>query len=82
MWENVMTRYRVRFVKNLCDDTGRQHECVEGVVKIRQAKSQDRATRAAQHRFERMKGIPRWDLHAEFVEVEVKEAGPDEPVRL
>jgi hypothetical protein len=76
-----MARYRVRFVRNLCDDTGHQHKCVEGVVKIRQAKSLDRATRAAQHRFERMKRTPRWDLHADFVEVEVEENGSDDAVR-
>ena len=38
-----MARYRVNFIKNLCDDTGHQHKCVEGVVKIRRAKDQDRA---------------------------------------
>ncbi len=76
-----MARYRVRFIKNLCDDTGHQHKCVEGVVRIRRAKSEDRATRAAQHRFERMKRIPRWSLHADFVEVEMEENGPDEAVR-
>lgn len=74
-----MARYRVNFIKNLCDDTGHQHKCVEGVVKIRRAKDQDRATRAAQHRFARMKRVPRWDMHADFVEVEVEENGFDSP---
>jgi hypothetical protein len=73
-----MARYKVRFVKNLCDDTGHQHKCLEGIIKIRQAKNEDRAARAAKHRFARMKRIPRWDLHADFVEVEVEEIGPNE----
>lgn len=73
-----MARYRVRFIKNLCDDTGHEHKCVEGVVRIRRAKSEDRAMRAAQHRFKRMKRIPRWNLYADFVEVELEENGSDE----
>lgn len=73
-----MVQYQVRFIKSLCDDTGHQHKCVEGVVKIREAKNQDRATRAAKHRFARMKRIPRWDLHADFVEVEVEQIGSNE----
>ena len=77
-----MARYRVRFIKTLCDDTGHQHKCVEGVVNILRAKTEDRATRAAQHRFERIKRIPRWNLYADFVEVEVEENGSDKPVRV
>jgi hypothetical protein len=57
--------YRVRFMKKICDDTGHQHNCVEGIVYVRRAKSMDRALKAAQLRFERMKRIPRWDLYAD-----------------
>jgi hypothetical protein len=68
----VMPRYLFRFMKNLCDDTGHQHRCVEGVVRIRQARNEDRAKRAAQHRFARTKRIRRWDMHADFIEIEVE----------
>ena len=70
-----MPHYHVRFIKNLCDDTGHQHKCVEGTVHIRRARDQDRAMRAAQHRFARSKRVPRWSLYADAVEVEIEEEG-------
>jgi len=66
-----MVHYQVRFIKNLCDDTGHQRKCVEGVVDIRHARDRDRAVRAAKRRFERMKKIPRWNLYADTFELEV-----------
>ena len=68
-----MPRYRVRFIKNLCDDTGHQYKCVEGVVDIRRARDRERAVQAAQRRFERMKRIPRWTLYADTFELDVDE---------
>lgn len=67
-----MARYHVRFVKNLCDDTGHTHKCVEGIVDIRRARDSDRAIQAAKRRFERMKGISHWDRYADAFEVEVE----------
>jgi hypothetical protein len=58
-------------MKKICDDTGHQHNCVEGIVYVRRAKSTDRALKAAQRRFERMKKIPRWDLYADAFQLEV-----------
>jgi hypothetical protein len=60
-----MARYRVRFMKKLCDDSGHSHDCVEGIIYVRRAKSRDRAVRAAQRRFERLKRISRWQLYAD-----------------
>lgn len=68
-----MVHYRVRFIKKLCDDTGHQHKCVEGVVDIRRARDRDRAVQAAKRRFERMKKIPRWGLYADSFELEVEQ---------
>jgi hypothetical protein len=68
-----MVHYHVRFIKNLCDDTGHQHKCVEAIVDIRRAKDQARAIQAAKHRFERMKRIPRWDLYADSFELDIEE---------
>lgn len=66
-----MPHYRVRFIKVICDDTGHPHPCVEGVVDVRSARDQARAVRAAQHRFERMKRIRQWNLHADRFEVDI-----------
>ncbi len=66
-----MAHYRVRFIKDICDDTGHSHHCVEGVVDIRSARDQARAVRAAQRRFERMKRIPRWNLYADRFELDI-----------
>jgi hypothetical protein len=74
-----MARYHVRFIKNLYDDTGHRHKCVEGVVDIRKARDSERALQAAKRRFERMKRIPRWDLYADTYELEIEEQGPDVP---
>jgi hypothetical protein len=68
--EEAMMGYSIRFLKKLCDDSGHQHICVQGIVQVRKAKSLDRALEAAQRRFERMKKISRWDLYADTFQVE------------
>lgn len=65
-----MAHYRVRFIKTLNDDTGHPHKCVEGIVEVRRARTRDRAVQAAKYRFERMRRIPRWDLHADTFEID------------
>ena len=75
-----MAYYRVRFIKTLCDDYGHPHECIEGIIDIRQARSQDRAVQAAKHRFERIKRIPRWDLYADTFEVDIDKETHRSPV--
>lgn len=65
-----MDRYRVRFMKKLCDDSGHQHDCIEAIIHVRSAKNVDRALQAAKRRFERMKKIPRWDLYADTFQLE------------
>lgn len=71
-----MPRYRVRFIKTLCDDTGHPHRCLEGEVYIRHARDRDRAVRAAKSRFARIKQVPRWDLSADAFELDIE---PEEP---
>jgi hypothetical protein len=68
-----VAHYRVRFIKTLCDDTGHQHKCVEGVVDIRRARNRDRAVQAAKRRFERMKRISRWDRYADTFELDIEQ---------
>jgi hypothetical protein len=74
-----MVQYQVRFIKNLCDDTGHTHKCVEGVVNIRCARDSGRAVEAAKRRFERMKQIKYWQLYADTFELAVDEREPNLP---
>ena len=74
-----MTAYHVRFIKDLCDSTGHTHKCVQGVVDIGRARDSERAVQAAKRRFERMKGITRWDLYADTVELVIDERMPNLP---
>jgi hypothetical protein len=76
-----VANYRVRFVKELCDHTGHQHKCIEGIVDICRAHDRNRAIQAAKRRFERMKGIPRWDLYADTFEVDLDTSEPIPPRR-
>jgi hypothetical protein len=64
-----MADYHFWFMKTVYDSTGHAHRCVEGVVDIRRARNKDRAMQAAKCRFERIKGISRWDLYADTVEL-------------
>lgn len=68
-----MAHYQIRFVKNLCDASGHSHRCVQGVIDIGRARDRERAVQAAKRRFERMKRISRWDLHADTFELDVDE---------
>ncbi len=70
-----MAQYRVSFLKTLCDDSGHPHDCIEGIVNIRWARSQDRAVQAAKLRFKRMKKIPQWDFYADTFEVDIDQEG-------
>jgi len=70
-----MARFRIRFLKSLCDDTGHSHKCVQGVVDIHWARDRDRAVQAAKRRFERMKKIPCWNLHADTFELDHVQEG-------
>jgi hypothetical protein len=74
-----VVQYQVRFIKNLCDDTGHTYKCVEGVVNIRCARDRGRAVQAAKRRFERMKRIKRWHLYADTFELAVDEREPNLP---
>jgi hypothetical protein len=46
-----------------------QYDCVQAIVTIRRAKSQSRAVRAAQKRFERLRRLPHWDVGADAVTI-------------
>lgn len=65
-----MSHHLVRFMKNICDDTGHAHHCIQGFVTIHLARDRDRAIEAAKHRFARKRKIKRWDMHADTFEVD------------
>jgi hypothetical protein len=67
--KEITMKYRVRFVKMLCDDSGHQHECLEGEIKIRRARSELRAVRAAKLKFQRTKKIESWKTYADTIQV-------------
>ena len=64
-----MSEYRVRFMKTLCDDTGHQHNCLEGEIRVRRARGQARAVRAAKLRFQRAKRVANWKTYADTIDV-------------
>ena len=81
-----MTSYCVTFFKDLVNSNGHQFKCPQGTIKIRSARSCQRALRAAELRFERLKRIASWTLYADTAEVEAAEAngklwGFSEPAR-
>ena len=65
-----MSHHIIRFLKDICDDTGHTHHCTQGVVEIHEARSYHRAIEAAKLRFARQRRIGCWDQHADRFEVE------------
>lgn len=65
-----MTEYLVRFLKNLCDDTG--HECVtcQGEFLLR-GTSAGQAIEEAEAAFCEARATDRWDLFADAVEIRI-----------
>ncbi len=70
-----MTCYRVSFYKHLLSSDGHPFRCLQQAFKIRRARNINRAILAAEHRFERRKHLPTWDLHADDLDVEIDENG-------
>jgi len=70
-----MTCYRVSFYKHLLSSDGHPFRCLQQSIKIRRARSIERAVLAAERRFERRQHLPAWDLHADDVDVEIDDNG-------
>jgi hypothetical protein len=60
-----MQQYQVIFAKLLCNDVGLQRNCIQAIIDVRFAKTEERATRAAQKKFERLKRIRHWTAYAD-----------------
>jgi hypothetical protein len=65
-----MTGYRVNFFKDLLSSDGHPFKVLQRTITIARSKNADRAVQVAQRRFERVKNIPDWKLHADSVETE------------
>lgn len=65
-----MSHHLVKFVKEICDDTGHTHRCIQGLITVQLAHNRARAIEAAKLRFARTRRIKRWDMHADTFEVD------------
>jgi len=66
------TQYRVAFFKELLSSDGHPFKCLQNTIEIRRAKNAERALKAAEHRYERMRHVLDWRLHADTFELEAR----------
>jgi hypothetical protein len=69
----IMITYHVSFFKNLMSSDGHPFKVLQRVIEIRYSKSREMATKAAEHRFERDKGVSNWRIFADAIETEIKD---------
>jgi hypothetical protein len=70
-WGRVMAGYRVRFFKRLVNSQGSPFKALQREIEIIEAETALEAEKIAEREFERMRKIPDWHTHADFVETEV-----------
>jgi hypothetical protein len=66
-----MTNYRVSFFKDVLSSDGHPFKCLQQVFEIRDARSAHRAVQAAECQYQGLRGIQKWTLHADYLEVEI-----------
>jgi hypothetical protein len=66
-----MPSYRISFFKNMLSSDGHPFKCVQEVIEIRHARNADHAVQAAERRYQDLRGIHDWKLHADYLELEV-----------
>ena len=66
-----MTRYTVKFFKNLLSSDGHPFKCLQQAIEVRYACTPECAIRAAQRHYERLHRVSSWKLHADVVELEM-----------
>jgi hypothetical protein len=69
--DRVMTGYRVRFFKRLVNSQGSRFKALQREIEIIEANTPLEAEEIAEREFERLRKIPDWHFHADFVETEV-----------
>jgi hypothetical protein len=70
-----MTHYRARFFKDLLSSDGHPFKCLQRTIEIRAARNADRASKAAQRRYERVTRVRDWKLRADLMEMEAVDSG-------
>ena len=65
-----MTNYRVSFVKDVLSSDGHVFKCLQQVINIADAKNPGSAVETAQLRYQELRGIRDWKLHADYLELE------------
>ena len=70
-----MSRYEVRFIKNISDATGHDHRVCQRVVGV-EAGDADSAVVKAKDVFCRLERVRSWTIHADAFEVDCLPAAP------
>ena len=65
-----MSRFVVRFLKNVLGENGRQSEVCQGTLEV-DAADQDKAVELAKTKFCAAQALHHWSLHADRIEIEV-----------
>jgi hypothetical protein len=69
-----MADYRVSFFNSLLSPYGKPFKCLQRVITVSSAKGTEQALEKAKREFERLEGVPNWKCHAQFLEVESRDA--------
>jgi hypothetical protein len=77
-WEAAMSRYEVRFIKNISDATGHAHRVCQRVVGV-EAGDPDSAIVKAKDLFCRLERVGTWTFHADAFELDCLPAAPAAP---
>ena len=64
-----MSRYLVRFMKDVLGENGREIEACQGVVEI-DAANEGQATELAKQKFCKSQSLCEWSLHADRIRIE------------
>lgn len=75
-----MTCYEVTFFKHVLSSDGHRFKAPQAAISVR-ADNIEEARRKAQSRFECLRGIPDWNLHADLVEVVATKSPSQIPAR-
>jgi hypothetical protein len=68
-----MQAYKVAFFNELTNDLGHPFHCCQRVIRIRAAKSKERAIVAAKQLFARAEQVQHWRIRASSIEVQEME---------
>jgi hypothetical protein len=68
--EVVMACYRVSFFNDLSNSNGKWFKCLQRAVVIDSAEDTEDASEKAKREFERLESIPKWEIHAQYFEIE------------